>query len=112
VKKGFLIIPLLNLVLIALGAIKVMFFMGIKQGKSDGLAYAKNIINRLVLGSLSKENESALKHLFLKSIFFQTCMDHARPSSSLCNSVLTMGDLFQLEAWMNKQCQQKGRTDR
>jgi len=44
--------------------------MGIKQGKSDGLAYAKNIINRLVLRTLSKENESALKHLFFKIDIF------------------------------------------
>ena len=50
---------------------------------------------------------------FLKNrYFFQTCMDNEKPSASLCKNIPPIGNLFQLEAWKNKQCQQKGRTDR
>ena len=39
-------------------------------------------------------------------------MDNARPSASLCQSVPPIGNLFQFEAWKNKQCKKAGRTDR
>lgn len=44
--------------------------------------------------------------------FFQTCMDNARSSTSLCKSIPPIGNLFQFEAWKNKQCEKIGRTDR
>ena len=113
-NKRFLMIFLPSLVLITLGTISTMVFLEIQQGKSEGLAYAKKHNKQACVREVIKGKRICTEaSCFLKNrYFFQTCMDNARPSSSLCNSVPTMGNLFQLEAWKNKQCQQKGRTDR
>ena len=105
---------LLSSVLIALGIISVMVFQEIQQGKYEGLAYAKKHNKQACVRAVTKGKRICTEaSCFLKNrYFFQTCMDNARSSSSLCNSVPTMGNLFQLEAWKNKQCQQKGRIDR
>jgi len=113
-NKRFLIIAVLSLVLITLGTISVLVFLEIQQGKSEGLAYAKKYDKRACVREVIKGKRVCTEaSCFLKNrYFFQTCMDNARPSSSLCNSVPPIGNLFQLETWKNKQCQQKGRTDR
>ena len=74
----------------------------------------KDIVQMIVSFIVIKGNRICTEaSCFLNNrYFFQTCMDNAIPSSSLCNSVPPIGNLFQLEAWKNKQCQQKGRTDR
>ena len=113
-NKRFLIIGLLSFVLISLAIISVMVFQDIQQGKTEGLAYAKKHDKRACVREVIKGKRICTEmSCFLKSrYFFQTCMDNARSSASLCRNVPTKGNLFQLEAWKNKQCQQKGRTDR
>jgi len=113
-NKRFLIIGLLSLVLMAVGTISVIVFQDIQQGKVEGLAFAKKHNKQACVREVIKGKRICTEaSCFLKNrYFFQTCMDHARSSASLCTSVPTMGNLFQLEAWKNKQCQQKGRTDR
>ena len=109
-----MIIVGLSLVLIAISSIGVIVFMEIQQGKLEGLAYAKRHSTNDCVRIVIKGNRICTEaSCFLNNrYFFQTCMDNAIPSSSLCNSVPPIGNLFQLEAWKNKQCQQKGRTDR
>jgi len=113
-NKRIVIIILLSLFLTTLGTIGVMVFLEIQQGKAEGLAYAKKHDKRACVKAVIKGKRICTEaSCFLKNrYFFQTCMDNARPSASLCTSVPTMGNLFQLEAWKNQQCQQKGRTDR
>ncbi len=113
-NKRLLIISVLSFTLIAIAFIGVIIFQQIQQGKSDGLAYAKRHDRSACVRAVIKGRRVCTKaSCFLNNrYFFQTCMDNARPSSSLCNTVPHMGNLFQLEAWKNKQCQQKGRTDR
>ena len=113
-NKRLVVIAGLSLALIAIASIGVIVFMEIQQGKSEGLAYAKrhnksDCVKAVIKGKrICTEASCFLNNRY----FFQTCMNNARSSASLCKNVPTMGNLFQLEAWKNKQCQQKGRTDR
>jgi len=101
-------------VILIFSAISVMAFIEIQQGKSEGLEFAKKHNKRACVREVTKGKRICKNFsCFLKSrYFFQSCMNNARPSTSLCNSVPPIGNLFQFEAWKNKQCKKLKRTDR
>ncbi len=107
-------ISLIIIILILISAVIVMVFLEIQLGKSEGLAFAKNHDKRACVREVVKGKRICTEFsCFLKNrYFFQTCMDNSRPSTTLCKSVPPIGNLFQLEAWKNKQCKKIGRTDR
>jgi hypothetical protein len=113
-NKRFLIITWLSLILIILSTVSVMVFVEIQQGKAEGLVFAKKYDKRACVRAVTKGKHICTEvSCFLKNRFFyQTCMDNARPSASLCKSVPPIGTLFQFEAWKNEQCKKIGRTDR
>jgi len=113
-NKRFWIIGGLSLIIISLSATGTMIFFEIQQGKSEGLAYAKKHDKRACVREVTKGKRICTEFsCFLNNRFFyQTCMDNARASASLCNSVPSIGNLFQFEAWKNKQCKKIGRADR
>ncbi len=113
-NKRFLIIAGLSLIFIILTAVSVMVFVEIQQGKAEGLAFAKKHDKRACVREVTKGKRICTEvSCFLNNrYFYQTCMDHARYSASLCNSVPPIGNLFQFEAWKTKQCKKTGRTDR
>jgi hypothetical protein len=112
--KRFLIIGGVSIILILLSAVSVLVFLEIHQAKSEGLAFAKKRDKRACVREVTRGKRICKQvSCFLNNrYFFQTCMDNARPSTSLCNNIPPIGNLFQFEAWKTKQCKKTGRTDR
>jgi hypothetical protein len=113
-NKRLLIISSLSLFFIFISTVGVLVFLEIQQGKSEGLAFAKKHDKHACVREVIKGKRICIKpSCFLKNrFFFQTCMANAKPSVSLCKSVPPIRNLFQFEAWKNKQCKKTGRTDR
>lgn len=112
--KRFLIIVVLVIFLGIISTAGIMAFLEIKQGKAEGLQYAKNhdreaCVRQVTVG---KQVCTELSCYLENHYFFQTCMDNAKPSASLCENVPPIRNLFQFGSWKNKQCKKAKRTDR
>ena len=113
-KKRLLLLGGLSFIFVLISVTGVMAFVEIQQGKSEGLLFSWKRNKGACVKEVTKGKHTCTEvSCFLKTrYFYQTCMDNASPSASLCKSVPPIGNLFQFEAWKNKQCKKAGRTDR
>lgn len=113
-KKRFLVIAIFTMIFMLISSVAVMLYLDIKQGKTEGLAFAKQhdqqaCVSEVMTGTRVCTGFSC----FLNNrYFFQTCINKAAASTALCRNVPVVANLFQFEMWKKQQCKKAGRTDR
>ena len=109
-KSHFFSIGLLVLTVTIICAVSVVVVLDIKQGKAEGLAFAKTYdrdacVQEVITG---KRICTEVSCFFKNRAFYQTCMAEAKPSARLCNGITTTFNLFQFEMWKNPSVKKRG----
>jgi len=112
--KRYFMIGMLVIIVGLIGTVSVMAVVDILQGQSDGKAYAKTHNQLACVRKVTTGNRVCTEFsCFLNNRFFyQSCMANARPSSTLCDGIPKVINLFHFQAWKNKKCKALKRTDR
>ncbi len=97
--KRFIIIGGVGIILILLSTVSVLVFLEIHQAKSEGLAFAKKRNKRACVREVTRGKRicKQVSYFLNNRYFFQTCMDNARPSTSLCNNIPLLVIYFSLK---------------
>lgn len=91
-----------------------LFGKGLLDAQRDGRQFARHRSQAQCVNEVTRGRHVCVgTSCFLENrLFFQACMDRARPSASLCNGVPRFTSLLELEMWKRTQCQELGRVDR
>ncbi len=91
-----------------------LFGKDLLDARRDGSRFARYRTQAQCVNEVTRGHHVCLgTGCFLRNrMFFQACMDRARPTDSLCEAIPPFSSLLQLEMWKREQCEALGRVDR